>query len=256
MKTLPSLPTPEDDAILIYTSSASSVTNLKCVPINHGTLLYNAALELAAWRVRRGIAKTLEEPSPLEKFRTLGWGPFSHIMAIANDFTCHTILPAGCYIFGIPPTTYPISSKGAEAGVERPVAGQAYDVGALLLKSAKRANANLISGVPWLYKRMMEVCAREPEYLDMLKQCKQVLAGGALVEPDVQKWADKNGLLMDVSIGMTEIGGALFEVATSAIAEGGYPVDQALVVDAKLTLLDDDGNESDSCEFSDFCMPY
>ena len=61
---------------------------------------------------------------------------------------------------------------------------------------------------------------------------------------------------MDVSIGMTEIGGALFEVATSAIAEGGYPVDQALVVDAKLTLLDDDGNESDSCEFSHFCMPY
>lgn len=132
--------------------------------------------------------------------------------------------------------------------------GQAIDVGALLLKTARRAKADLISGVPWLYKRMMEVCAREPKYVEMLKQCKQLLAGGALVDPEVQRWADENGFSMDVSIGMTEIGGALFEVATSTVAEGGYPVDQALVVDAKLELLDDDGKESDSCQFST-CYP-
>ena len=241
-------PIPLSNPCLNLFTSNSSIENLKCVALNHGTLFYNAALELATWRVRQGYSKSLEELAPLEKFRTLGLGPFSHIMAVAHDFTCHTLLPAGCYIFGIPPSTYPISATGTAAGVERPVAGQAYDVGALLLKAAKRAKAELISGVPWLYKRMMEECEREPEYLKLLKGCTQLLAGGALVDPDVQKWADENGLKLDVSIGMTELGGALFEVSSNTISEGGYPIDQALVTGAKLTLIDDDGKENDSCE--------
>lgn len=194
------LPHPEDDAIYLYTSSASSIANLKCVPINHGTLYSNASLELETWRIRRSIPV---EARP-ERFRVLGWGPFSHIMSLANDFTCHCIIPVGCYIFGVPPSTYPISESSA---VSRPAQGQAYDVGAILLRTAYRAKADMISGVPWLYKQIKEECSRNPHYLDFLKDCRQLLSGGALTDDEVQKWAEEYGLKLDVSIGMTELSG-------------------------------------------------
>lgn len=236
---LATLSSPSDDALYLYTSSASSTANLKCVAIHHGMLFSNAELELATWRVRRGITQELYAASPPERFRVLGWGPFSHIMSLAHDFTCHIALPVGCYIFAVPPSTYPVVPQDTASpnGVE-------YDVGMMLLKTAKRANADMISGVPWLYKRIMTACEAHPEYLELLKGCRQLLSGGALTDPDVQKWSDEQGFKMDVSLGMTEIGGALFEVDVKTMAEGGYPVAEALVKNAKLTLIDEDGNEN------------
>nr|WGJ61594.1 polyketide synthase 1 [Sanghuangporus sanghuang] len=232
------LSSPTDDALYIYTSSASSTANLKCVPIHHGMLFSNAHLELATWRVRKGITRELYGGAEPERFRVLGWGPFSHIMALAHDFTCHIVLSVGCYIFAVPPSTYPTSASSST--------GTEYDIGTILLQTAKRSNADMISGVPWLYKRLMTACEGHPEYLDLLKRCRQLLSGGALTDSDTEKWADEHGLKMDVSLGMTEIGGALFEVDVKTMAEGGYPVDQVLVKDAKLTLVDGDGHENDS----------
>ena len=233
-----------------YTSSASSTANLKCVPIHHGMLFANAHLELATWRVRRGITRELYGEAEPERFRVLGWGPFSHIMSLAHDFTCHIVLPVGCYIFAVPPSTYPTPS---------PILANAeYDVGTILLQTAKRANADMISGVPWLYKRLMTACEGHPEYLTLLKDCRQLLSGGALADPDADKWAEQHGLKLDVSLGMTELGGALFEVDVKTMAEGGYPVNQVLVKDAKLSLADDNGRENESCrhKVSQFPAPF
>lgn len=246
------LPNSSDGAIYLYTSSASSTVNLKCVPIHHGMLFRNAELELETWRVRRGVSSELYAPCAPERFRALGWGPFSHIMSLAHDFTCHTVLSIGCYIFAVPPSTYPAPTSIAGSSSH----GAEYDIGAILLQTAKRANADVISGVPWLYKRLMTACEGHPEYLELLKNCRQLLSGGALADPDAEKWADEHGLKMDVSIGMTEIGGALFEVSVKTMAEGGYPLDEVLVKDAKLTLIDEDGKESDTCGYPLFVSSF
>lgn len=194
------LPSPEDDAIFLYTSSASSVANLKCVPITHGTLFANTNLELERWRARRGAASG---PQP-ERFRVLGWGPFSHIMALAHDFSCHCVLVVGCYVFAVPPSTYPIS---ADSGVARPAAGQAYDVGTILLQTAARTKTNVFAGVPWVFRRLMEECARNPEYLELIRGYKQLMSGGALTDNEILKWARENELQFEVSVGMTELAG-------------------------------------------------
>nr|AKE48477.1 putative water-soluble melanin synthase [Inonotus obliquus] len=243
------LSTPDDIALYLYTSSASSTANLKCVPIHHGMFFSNAHLELAMWRVRNGITRDLYGACEPERFRTLGWGPFSHIMGLAHDLTCHVVLVVGCYIFAVPPSTYPAPSSSTHLGAE-------YDIGTILLETAKRAKADVISGVPWLYKRLMAACEGHPEYLELLKKCRQLLSGGALTDPEIEKWAEDHRLNMDVSLGMTELGGALFEVDIKTMADGGYPINQVLVRDAKLTLVDDDGKENDSYGELVISSPY
>ncbi|KAH8110239.1 hypothetical protein DFH11DRAFT_1514493 [Phellopilus nigrolimitatus] len=233
------LPSPDDDAIFLYTSSASSVANLKCVPITHGTLFANTNLELERWRARRGAASG---PQP-ERFRVLGWGPFSHIMALAHDFSCHCVLVVGCYVFAVPPSTYPIS---ADSGVARPAAGQAYDVGTILLQTAARTKTDVFAGVPWVFRRLMEECARNPEYLELIRGYRQLMSGGALTDNAILKWARENELQFEVSVGMTELAGAIFETDLADMTKGGYPASGCLVAESELILVDDAGVENDS----------
>ncbi|KAJ7127893.1 hypothetical protein C8R44DRAFT_616608 [Mycena epipterygia] len=82
-------PAPEATSISIYlfTSSASDVTNIKCVPLTHQTLLAQARA-LLGWYQR-----TFSNAS-LQNLRNLGWGPFSHMMTV-TDMTCTVFLTGG-----------------------------------------------------------------------------------------------------------------------------------------------------------------
>lgn len=197
------LPSPEDDAIHMFTSSASSVAQLKLVPIHHGALLRNAARELESWRIRSG-----ETEGPLKPTRVLGWGPFSHIMAIAHDLTVFTALPGGCYVFGAPPATYPIPAAvlEAESKTSEPVVEE-LRLPLKLLRNAARAHADVFAGVPWMYARFREACKVYPEYLPVLKEFRQLVAGGALAEAAVLAWCQEHDLRLEISLGMTECGG-------------------------------------------------
>ncbi|THH03281.1 hypothetical protein EW145_g6382 [Phellinidium pouzarii] len=235
------LPEPSNDALYLYTSSASSVQNLKCVPVTHGSLYSNCLVKMEKFQSGRPSAARL---------RILGWGPMSHIVALAHDLCASTILNAGCYVFGIPPSFYP-----ADDSWFRPDDGQAYDVGAILLQTAARAKTSSFSCVPWILRRFMEVCQRQPKYLSVLRGFEQIHCGGAMVDDDIIEWAVKNGLRLDIGMGMTELSGALFQTsATDATA--GFPISSCLVAEANLSLINDSGAESESFGELVISSPY
>ncbi|KAI5117731.1 hypothetical protein M0805_002076 [Coniferiporia weirii] len=255
------IPAPNDDALYLYTSSASSVQQLKCVPVTHTALIKNAARELEIWYARRrGSAHAGEKDAESSfedrgpgNFRVLGWGPFSHVMSLAHDFTVYVVIPGGCYVFGIPPAGYPTSSTATgirqdlsedkgEEDVEDP-----NKLGLTLLRTAARTKANVFASVPWVYARFRAACSRRTEYLDVLRGFKQLLVGGALPDSPLLDWAKESGLRLEFSVGMTECGGAVFESdADHWISGCGYPADECLVAGATLKLLGEDGTESDS----------
>ncbi|KAI5117734.1 hypothetical protein M0805_002079 [Coniferiporia weirii] len=230
------LPKPSDDALYLYTSSASSVSNLKCVPITHGALYANCNAKSAAFHSEHPSAKGL---------RTLGWGPFSHIMALAHDFGTNTILAAGCYVFGIPPSSYPNSKAHVDVHA---YSGrrQVHSISAILLRTAARTETNLFSGVPWILRQFMEVCASRPEYNFVLRNFYQIHSGGAKLDDDVVEWATTNRLQLDVGIGMTELAGSLFQARITDMVDGGVPISSCMIAEANLSLIDDKGVESQS----------
>lgn len=188
----------------MFTSSASSVAQLKLVPLHHAALVRNAARELKLWRARIGEP----EDVPLVPTRVLGWGPFSHIMAIAHDLTVFTALPGGCYIFGAPPASYPTPQSASTVEEKNTMTVKAeLALPFKLLRNAKRAHADIFAGVPWMFARFREACADRPDYITVLKQFRQLVAGGALAEPAVLAWCNEQGLKIELSLGMTECGG-------------------------------------------------
>ncbi|THH06897.1 hypothetical protein EW145_g3760, partial [Phellinidium pouzarii] len=248
------LPAAADDALYLYTSSASSVQQLKCVPLDHATFIQNAARELELWYARRKATdgSAVEGVDQLGRFRVLGWGPFSHIMALAHDLTVYVALPGGCYVFGVPPAGYPIpaaaisSENESKGGTE-----DSNDLGLTLLHTAHRARANIIACVPWLFSSIRAACDRvspseRTKHMQTLRNFRQLMAGGALPDASLLAWASENGFKMEVSVGMTECGGGVLEAdADDVVSTGGYPADACLVADATLALLDEDGAESD-----------
>ena len=101
----------------------------------------------------------------------------------------------------------------------------------------------------------MTVCDDHSEYLDLVKNCRQHLSGDALADSNVEKWVEENGLNLNASLGMTELDGALFEVDFRTTTKGGYPVDNVLVKNAKVTLVDKAGKENDFCKLPFFVAP-
>ncbi|KAF8207894.1 hypothetical protein K438DRAFT_1713428 [Mycena galopus ATCC 62051] len=74
-------PSPDPTSIFLYifTSSASNVSNLKCVPLSHETLLSQTS-SILEWNRRAFPDKVLEH------IRVLGFNPFSHIWALLDIF--------------------------------------------------------------------------------------------------------------------------------------------------------------------------
>lgn len=208
----------------MYTSSASSVQQLKCVPVAHAALIKNAARELEFWYARRRgsaragekVAESSYEDRDPGNFRVLGWGPFSHILALAHDLTVYVAITGGCYVFGIPPAGYPTSpSISATTGIKRDSSNEKGEedvedpngLGLSLLRTAARTKANIFASVPWVFARFRAACSRRPEYLDVLRGFKQIMIGGALADSSLLNWAKESGLRLEFSVGMTECGG-------------------------------------------------
>ncbi|KAJ6632258.1 hypothetical protein B0H10DRAFT_1771537 [Mycena sp. CBHHK59/15] len=227
------LPDPSAISIYIFTSSASDVTNIKCVPQTHQAITTHC----------RSRAEWLHRTFPTVSFqhtRALGWSPFSHIISICNDIGTSVILAGGCYIFALIPSSY------VGPAVEGP-----SDVPALLLQAMLRYLPDCFSGVPWVLEGLMKAFnsetdpARQAKVGNALRKFKVFLVGGAPTSDECKKWARGQGMTLLNDIGMTELGGALF---WGVIEEGdnGWPIADCLISDAEFVLIDDEGNPNDS----------
>ncbi|KAJ7440329.1 hypothetical protein B0H11DRAFT_2353621 [Mycena galericulata] len=144
-------PEPTSISVYLFTSSASDVTNIKCVPLTHQTVVAQAG-SMLAWN-RRTFPDAL-----FEHVRILGWGPFSHMITfvdIANNF----YLTGGCYIFGLIPSGYFIP------GVKH--ADETRDVPALLLESMEIHRPDTFMAVPLIFEGMMRTVTSEHHSLGL-----------------------------------------------------------------------------------------
>ncbi|KAK0453799.1 hypothetical protein EV421DRAFT_1701579 [Armillaria borealis] len=73
--------------LYLFTSSASSTANLKCVPLTHTLILSSCRSKLAWWQ------RVLPE-GEMDGIRVLGWAPWSHILAYMQDIGTATLLNA------------------------------------------------------------------------------------------------------------------------------------------------------------------
>lgn len=195
---------PEDVALYIYTSSASSIHNLKCVPLAHGSLARNGRAQLS-W-----FAHSIQGVS-LKHLRVLGWSPLSHAMSMCSDFGTHVLLTGGCYIFGLLPSTY----ASHECPDARGVAGhQQQNVAAQLLSSIINYSPDIFGGVPWILDGIIDALrdtAGDPTYQKKAAEALSkmqyiIMAGSATSEASIQ-WAREHDLVLINSIGMTETQG-------------------------------------------------
>lgn len=195
-----SLPRPEDTCLYIYTSSASSVFNLKCVPLTHHSLVTNCRFQLIWFR------RNLPEQN-LGYLRVLGWSPFSHIMSFCFDLGTGVLLTSGCYVFALTPSVYFVTSVLDSASVHH------YDVPQLLLRKILDESPDVFAGVPWVLEGLMkawtaEVNASRRERISAaLRRFKYFISAGAKTSQESIQWADIHGLPLIISIGMTELGG-------------------------------------------------
>ncbi|TDL21930.1 ketoacyl-synt-domain-containing protein [Rickenella mellea] len=224
-----------DDAIFMFTSSAFSVSSLKCVQLTHRSLYANCRSQLHFLR-----SNFLDNN---DRLRVLGWSPWSHIIGVSLDIGTCCFMTGGCYVFGIVPSTY---NTGETNG----------DIANALLETAIRAEVTSFTSVPWIVRRFMERQRSESAMGDSdkgavtsaLRNFKVIMAGGAKTDRDVIEWAENIQINLAVSIGMTEFGGGLFHTRANLNNISGYPLSSLLITDAVLTLCDDLGNESSEVE--------
>ncbi|KAJ7760901.1 hypothetical protein DFH07DRAFT_1059948 [Mycena maculata] len=227
-------PNPFSISIYLFTSSASDLTNIKCVPLTHQTIIARARSMLAWHR------KTFPDAS-LEHVRLLGWGPFSHMMSV-SDLACFVYLTAGCYIFGLTPSSY-FAPEDKSDGTR--------EVAITLLEAMEKYRAEAFTGVPWIFDRMMKSVAsevdltRREQMCNALRSLKVLMLGGARTSEECIRWAQVQRIPLVLAIGMTELGGALFNRVADVI-DKGWAIEDALISDAHFTLMDDAGNSHDS----------
>ncbi|KAJ6610193.1 hypothetical protein B0H10DRAFT_1883603 [Mycena sp. CBHHK59/15] len=231
------LPSDEDMCLYIYTSSASSVSNLKCVPVTHRSLLTNCRSQLTWFR------QNLHGQN-LQYLRVLGWSPFNHIMSFCFDLGTSTFLTGGCYIFGLIPSVYYAAFRPES------VADRQYDVPQLLLQTILKERPHVFAGVPWVLDGLVnswgvEVdLARRERISAALRQFKYFISAGAKTSEESIQWAAIHGLPLIISIGMTELGGVLFHSLLSDVASG-WSIKSSIISDAKFSLVDENGDNAE-----------
>ncbi|KAJ7040667.1 hypothetical protein C8F04DRAFT_1391530 [Mycena alexandri] len=226
---------PANICIYLFTSSASDVSNIKCVPLTNQTIIAQSRSMLDWHR------NTYSEVS-FQYLRVLGWGPFSHMIAVV-DITAHVFLTGGCYIFGLTPSGYHQHTTNA-TGVPP------HDVTALLLEAIVKYSPESLAAVPWVFENLKEAVtvesdfARRKAFVAALQKFKLLWLGGAQTSTECIKWARAHHIPLVLSIGMTEVGGGIFHRVAEENDDGWLIADR-LISDAEFTLVDGDGKPQD-----------
>ncbi|TFK38563.1 hypothetical protein BDQ12DRAFT_116355 [Crucibulum laeve] len=229
------LPSPEDIALYLHTSSASSVSNLKCVPLTHHNILVGSLGRVAWWK------KAWPEQT-FEHLRVLGWAPWSHVIGVSHDIGAATLLTKGCYVFALTPSTYHVEEREAKGVVgDLSIPSQLFD-------AAIKKNATAFAGVPWVVEGFMSKWRAETDealqgpMTAALRLFKVIGSGGAGISQACIEWAKELSLPLVNDIGMTEVGGPLFH---DMIGESsGYHMSDCFIPDAELLLIDEAGEPS------------
>ena len=195
------VPTPEDIALYLHTSSASTVSNVKCVPISHKNIITGSQSRLSWF-------KKVWPQQDFNNLRVLGWSPWSHIIGLSHDIGAATFLTAGCYVFGVVPSSYPTGDVAKNAS-------RYLDVPTQLLETAISTKTTAFAGVPWVLEGFMKAWknesdkARSARILEAIKSFKVFGAGGASTSAECIEWAKQVCLPVLLDLGMTEVGGML-----------------------------------------------
>ncbi|KAF4622433.1 hypothetical protein D9613_009459 [Agrocybe pediades] len=225
-------PAPSDIALYLHTSSASSVNNVKCVPLTHESIFAGSQARVKFWK------RTWPEEQ-FKNIRILGWSPWSHVIGLTHDIGAGMILSGGCYIFGIIPSAYGASSAQSNH------ASRYMDVCGQLLETAFVKKPTAFAAVPWVLEGFMrsyneeEDTSRKQRIETAIKSLSTFGSGGAATSPECVEWAKEFGIPVVFDLGMTELGGPLFH-STIGGAEGWH-VEDCLIDDAKLSLVDEAG---------------
>ena len=197
-------PSASSGALYLYTSSASSVDNLKCVPISHGVLAQGSHSRLEWF-------KSAWPETDFDKLRVLGWTPWSHIMGVSHDLGAATFATGGCYVFGVSPSGYPTTRASPPNRDKSTVAN--------LLDGVLRTKPDVLIGVPWMLQGIQAIHSdlqriNTPESLEeavliryALVGLKYLGLGGAQTTQETLRWAMDLGIKVVKDMGMTELGG-------------------------------------------------
>ncbi|KAJ2925849.1 hypothetical protein H1R20_g11245, partial [Candolleomyces eurysporus] len=221
-------PAPGDVAMYMHTSSASSISNIKCVPLTHANILAGSRARLQWWR------KTWPK-TDFQHLKVLGWSPWSHIIGISHDLGAAMLLTAGCYLFSLRPSSY---HSNASIDLHE---GSSLDVISHLLDTATKKSPTAFAGVPWILAGLMEKWKGgfKEAVVQVMSNFKIFGSGGAATSPACLNWCKELEIPLVIDIGMTELGGPLFHGTLSDTA--GWPISDCLVPDAQLSLVSENG---------------
>jgi len=186
----------DDIAIYIFTSGASSVDNLKPVPLSQESIYYGSV----------GTLSWLKKTYPAQDFsrlRALGWAPWTFLLAFNCDLGAFAFLSGGCYVFALIPTTY------AAVGEQTVTTGYS-GLADRLLPAVLDKKISTFSTVPLILEGFMAIYnsddGRREQIRDALRNMKAYMCGGAKTSPEAIEWAIEIGLPLNLGIGMTELG--------------------------------------------------
>ncbi|KAG7449473.1 ketoacyl-synt-domain-containing protein [Guyanagaster necrorhizus] len=236
------LPHVDRACLYLFTSSASSTANLKCVPLTHALILSNCRSKLAWWR-------RVRPEENMDGMRVLGWAPWSHILAYMQDIGTATLLNAGCYVFASVPSTYP--TQHVANGLQDPTSN--------IIKSLLNRRITAFACVPFILSELKAMCdpASGPDAKDQmclgagekvrlistLQNLIMFECGGAALEADITDWTVENGISVMVGIGMTETAGTVLAARAQDARSNGYSAEEALIADGILSLVGPDEEE-------------
>ncbi|KAF9012744.1 hypothetical protein BDQ17DRAFT_1344564 [Cyathus striatus] len=222
---------PEDVAIYLHTSSATSTTNLKCVPMTHELLISDG-------RGQRDWFQRNLSMEPMYPIRMLGWSPFSHGIGISVDLVPSILLTGGCYIFAVTPPGYAQQEHAP------------YNVPKAILEAILVHEPDVFAAVPWILDGIMHAYnaehdpSRRTRIISAFKKFKYYISSGAATPQETADWAREQGLPTIIGIGMTETGGIVFHSFAQDVI-GGFRIGDSCVRGAVYTLVDEDGVTSD-----------
>ncbi|KAJ3510158.1 hypothetical protein NMY22_g16056 [Coprinellus aureogranulatus] len=214
----------QDLGMYMHTSSASTIANIKCVPLTHANIFAGSLARLRWWK------KTWPDKD-FDRLKVLGWSPWSHIIGVSHDLGAAMLLTGGSYTFAVRPSSYHSEAPNDDSS----------DVIAQLLSTASKKEVNAFAGVPWILEGIMAKWKGEDKALvaDIMSKFKIWGSGGAATSAECLSWAKELGIPVVIDIGMTEVGGPLFHNTIDEAA--GWPMSDCLVPESELTLVDENG---------------
>ena len=182
----------------MQTSSPSSASNVKCVPISHKNLINSSQAGLS-W-----CQKTWPQQD-FDHLRVLGWSPWWSTICLSHDIGGSTLLTAGCYIFSTIPTSYP---TGVGAAKNSSLYTQ-------LLDTAISKKTTVFAGLPFILEAFIKMWKNELDMsqrariMEAIKLFKTFVVSGEPTSAECIEWAKQVGLPLVNAMGLTEVGGML-----------------------------------------------